>query len=178
MNDWLDYKGSGSSRAYIMHSFRDNIDKTLYPAFDYGTRNNRKARDQYFENAQKNANIRLYNAHVEKRDALVAEYNRISKELNKENDFLKTCTDGLTHNQNKLNDLEAKRSATATSKDALTAHQKYASEIYNAQKNIKYFSDAIAETRRKISDAVKRQTELNSEIEQLDSKLNELHKTF
>ena len=178
MNDWLEYKGSGSSRAYIMHSLRDNIDKTVYPVFDYMTRNDRKARDQYFENETKNANIRLYNANVERIDALTNEYNALSKKLNKKNDFLKTCTDGLTANQNELNDLEAKRSATAASKDALTAHQTYATKIYNAQKNIKYFSDKIAETRRDISDMVKKQTEIKAEKERLYSKLEELHKTF
>lgn len=178
MNDWLDYKGSGSSRAYIMHSLRDNINKTLYPAFDYMLRNDIKAKDQYFENETRNANIRLYNANIERRDALVGEYNALTKKLNKKNDFLKTCTDGLTANQNELNALEAKRSATAASKDALTAHQTYATKIYNAQKNIKYFSDKVAETRRDISDITKKQTDIKSEIDKLDSKLKELHKTF
>ena len=177
MNDWLDYKGSGSSRAYIMHSLRDNIDATLKPVFDRMTQNSREARDQYFENATKNANARLYNANMERRNALIEEYNMLSKKLDKKNDFLKTCTDGLTANQNELNDLEAKRSATA-SKNALTAHQNYASKIYDAQKNIKYFSDKVAETRRVISDMVKRQTDIQSEVEQLDSKLKELRKTF
>ena len=177
MNDWLGYKGSGSSRAYIMHSLRDNIDKTVYPVFDYMTRNDRKARDQYFENETKNANIRLYNANIERRDALVGEYNALMKKLNKENDILKTYTDGLTANQNELNDLEAKRSSTA-SNSALTAHQNYASKIYDVQKQIKYFSGKVAETRRDISDIIKKQTDIKSEIDKLDSKLKELHKTF
>ena len=42
MNDWLDYKGSGSARAYsgdytdstMAHSLRDNIDKTIGPTMD------------------------------------------------------------------------------------------------------------------------------------------------
>ena len=42
MNDWLDYKGSGSARAYsgdytgsaMVHSLRDNIDKTIGSAMD------------------------------------------------------------------------------------------------------------------------------------------------
>ena len=178
MNDWLDYKGSGSSRAYIMHSLRDNINKTLYPVFDSITKNERKARDQYFENATQNANIRLYNANIERRDALVGEYNALTKKLNKENDILKTYTDGLTANQNELNDLEAKRSAIATTKGALTAHDTYATKIYDAQKQIKYFSGKIAETRRDISDIIKKQTDIKSEIDKLDSKLKELHKTF
>lgn len=178
MNDWLDYKGSGSSRAYIMHSLRDNIDKTVYPVFDYMTRNDRKARDQYFENETKNANARLYNANMERRNALIEEYNNLSKKLDKKNHVLKTYTNGLTANQNELNDLEAKRSATATTKGALTAHDTYASKIYDAQKQIKYFSDEVAETRREISDMVKRQTDIKSEVEQLDSKLKELRKTF
>lgn len=177
MNDWLDYKGSGSSRAYIMHSLRDNINETLYPVFDYMLRNDIKAKDQYFGNATRNANIRLYNANVERRDALVREYNALTKKLNKENDFLKTWTNGLTANQNELNDLEAKRSAAAST-NALTAHQNYASKIYDAQKNIKYFSDKVAESRRDIRDMIKKQTDIKSEIEQLDSKLKELHKTF
>ena len=169
MNDWLDYKGSGSARAYAVNGLMSdsNISHGLF-----GIQTKKDKNDM--ANKQKNANTRLYNAHMEKRDALTREYNKLSAEINKYNELLKTYTDGLIANQNELNDLESKRSATASSKDALTAHQNYASKIYEVQKQIKYFSSRVDEIRLKISNAVKRQTEIKSEIELLDSKLKEI----
>ena len=72
MNDWLDYKGSGSAKAYsgnytgntMAHSLRDNIDKTIGSAMDKLTGASRKGRESEYkqkeaENRLKQSQIRL-----------------------------------------------------------------------------------------------------------------------
>lgn len=71
MNDWLDYKGSGSSRAYtgdytdstMYHSLRDNIDKTIGSAMDKLTGADRKRRESEYK--QKESENRLKQSRIE-----------------------------------------------------------------------------------------------------------------
>ena len=72
MNDWLDYKGSGSSRAYsgdytdstMTHGLRDNIDKTIGSTMDKltgaaGKRRESEYKQKEAENRLKQSQIRL-----------------------------------------------------------------------------------------------------------------------
>lgn len=71
MNDWLDYKGSGSARAYsgdytdstMAHSLRDNIDKTIGSAMDKLTGADRKRRESEYK--QKESENRLKQSRIE-----------------------------------------------------------------------------------------------------------------
>ena len=71
MNDWLDYKGSGSARAYtgdytgsaMTHSLRDNIDKTIGSAMDKLTGAAGKRRESEYK--QKEAENRLKQSQIE-----------------------------------------------------------------------------------------------------------------
>lgn len=71
MNDWLDYKGSGSARAYpgdytdstMCHSLRDNIDKTIGSTMDKLTGADRKRRESEYK--QKEAENRLKQSRIE-----------------------------------------------------------------------------------------------------------------
>ena len=71
MNDWLDYKGSGSARAYtgdytgsaMTHSLRDNIDKTIGSAMDKLTGAAGKRRESEYK--QKEAENRLKQSQTE-----------------------------------------------------------------------------------------------------------------
>lgn len=70
MNDWLDYKGSGSSRAYsgdytdrvMVHSLRDNINKTIGSAMDKLTGAAEKRRESEYK--QKEAENRLKQSQI------------------------------------------------------------------------------------------------------------------
>ena len=65
MNDWLDYKGSGSARAYtgdytgatIGHGVRDKVDKAVGSVMDKLTGANNKKREAEYK--QKDAENRL-----------------------------------------------------------------------------------------------------------------------
>ena len=70
MNDWLDYKGSGSARAYprdymdsvITHSLRDNIDKTVGTVMDKltgGKRRESEYKQRDAENRLKQSQMHL-----------------------------------------------------------------------------------------------------------------------
>ena len=71
MNDWLEYKGSGSAKAYsgdytdrvMVHSLRDNIDKTIGSAMDKLTGATEKRRESEYK--QKEAENRLKQSHIE-----------------------------------------------------------------------------------------------------------------
>ena len=71
MNDWLDYKGSGSARAYtgdytgsaMTHSLRDNIDKTIGSVMDKLTGAAGKRRESEYK--QKEAENRLKQSQIE-----------------------------------------------------------------------------------------------------------------
>ena len=71
MNDWLDYKGSGSARAYtgdytgsaMTHSLRDNIDKTIGSVMDKLTGAAGKRRESEYK--QKEAENRLKQSQTE-----------------------------------------------------------------------------------------------------------------
>ena len=73
MNDWLDYKGSGSARAYagdytgsaMTHSLRDNIDKTIGSAMDKLTGAAGKRRESEYK--QKEAENRLKQSQIERK---------------------------------------------------------------------------------------------------------------
>ena len=73
MNDWLDYKGSGSSRAYtgtytgstIAHSLRDNIDKTIGSVMDKLTGADGRRRESEYK--QKEAETRLEQSQIERK---------------------------------------------------------------------------------------------------------------
>ena len=71
MNDWLDYKGSGSSRAYtgdytgatIGHGVRDKVDKAVGSVMDKLTGANYKKREAEYK--QKDAENRLKQSQIE-----------------------------------------------------------------------------------------------------------------
>ena len=73
MNDWLDYKGSGSARAYtgdytgsaMTHSLRDNIDKTIGSVMDKLTGAAGKRRESEYK--QKEAENRLKQSQIERK---------------------------------------------------------------------------------------------------------------
>ena len=73
MNDWLDYKGSGSARAYtgdytgsaMTHSLRDNIDKTIGSVMDKLTGAAEKRRESEYK--QKEAENRLKQSQIERK---------------------------------------------------------------------------------------------------------------
>ena len=73
MNDWLEYKGSGSARAYtgdytgsaMTHSLRDNIDKTIGSVMDKLTGAAGKRRESEYK--QKEAENRLKQSQIERK---------------------------------------------------------------------------------------------------------------
>ena len=75
MNDWLDYKGSGSARAYsanglmsdsnISHAFKDNVKNTVYGFMDKVT--NADLRESEARDRQRQADERLKQSHTERK---------------------------------------------------------------------------------------------------------------
>ena len=75
MNDWLDYKGSGSARAYtanglmsdsnISHALKDNVKNTVYGFMDKVT--NADLRESEVRDRQRQADERLKQSQIERK---------------------------------------------------------------------------------------------------------------
>lgn len=99
MNDWLNYKGSGSSRAYM----GDTISHGL---FGIQTKKDKAE----MANKQKEADIRLLNAYKERKNKLEVELNKLKPRLKDYAQSIKDADARVESDRRALQDAEISRS--------------------------------------------------------------------
>lgn len=108
MNDWLDYKGSGSARSYASNGLMSdsNISHGLF-----GIQTKKDKEDM--ANKQKNADIRLLNAYKAKKDNLEVELNKLKPRLKVYEDKIKEADELLDKCRRVLQDISSQISVGA-----------------------------------------------------------------
>lgn len=118
MNDWLDYQGSGSSRAYLCHSL-DSVADKLTP----------KSEKQYL------ADKRLVDAYAVKAKKLKSEYKSLESNYNKYSEL-------YNYNKDMAESQESNRAEAAKSRQALIATRLFEKNVWRYKKDA---SDAKSE---------------------------------
>lgn len=111
MNDWLDYKGSGSSRAYIAHGILDSIPEAIA---------NKK---------QNKAEHRLMLAKKELFDSLIIDYKNAELNCSAAQRTAFRYRKMLEDTKKELADIESEYKK-AREKSPLDAHTKYSARVY------------------------------------------------
>lgn len=117
MNDWLDYKGSGSSRAYIVHMGVKESDSQVAEQI--------KANDKYISSLTD-----LYNKYQADYGDALATYNEIKTVSIPKQEEQITYYEGIVKN------LQAQYSR-ASKASPLEARQRYSKEIYAKEQKVK-----------------------------------------
>ena len=159
MNDWLDYKGSGSSRAYI----GDTISHGLY--------------EDQINYKQRAADRRLLEAKKEqlsslKIDARNAELNTqaMSKRILESEKLKKKY-------ETELSKIQSEYKALRTD-EPLKAHQKFAESEWAYKEYVKYMDDKIAKEKAKWSEYSNSHSELKSKILKVQQEIDNLEKSL
>lgn len=147
MNNWLDYKGSGSARAYS----GDYVGQTIS---HYS-----KAKA---ESMNRDAEGRLYEAYMDKFNKLRQDYRLLEIKL-------KTAQDRLEIAETGKKDLDSVRSGDAKIHGALHAHQKYAEKLYEYNKRIAEYTAQISELNSKISKNLEEQKKTQANMNSLEA---------
>lgn len=137
MNDWLNYKGSGSARAYAANGFMSNSNIS-HGLFGIQTKKDKKIADR----KQTEANARYLEALKEKKSKLNAEADAAKKKYEDSiNDYNYWVKEYETKS-NELRSLESDRKKVAA-KSPLTAHEIYAERIKRATDDKNHAKDAM-----------------------------------
>lgn len=145
MNDWLDYKGSGSSRAYS----GDYVGNTIS---HYSKREAEKMNDD--------AEARLYTAYQDKLDKLKQKYRKMEFDL-------RLLQEKLARREEYRNEQESKRSDTAKKLGALHAHRRYAESLAKLDKEIAECKAQISETSSNMSKNLEEQKKTQANMNSL-----------
>ena len=171
MNDWLDYKGSGSSRACIAHYGVKGM--KWDPSKLFGKP--KESGEQLTK--QKNADIRLLNAKKEQLESLRddmrnAELNAqaMSKRINESKELKKQYETALSEIQ--LKD-KVKRTVSP-----LRAHQEFAESEWAYKEYIKALDDKIAKEKDQWSKYSNLHSELKSKVLKLTQEIDNLEKSL
>ena len=151
MNDWLDYKGSGSSRACAANGLTSDSN------ISHGLFSKSKAR-----NMQSDAESRLYEAYMEKFDKLRQDYRLMGIKLKSAQNLLEIAETGK-------NDLESLRSNDVKIHGALHAHQKYAGKLFEYDKKIAEHKAQISELNSKMSKNLEEQKKTQANMNSLEA---------
>ena len=171
MNDWLDYKGSGSSRACIAHYGVKGM--KWDPSKLFG---NPKESDEQLTK-QKNADIRLLNAKKEQLESLRDDMRNaelkaqaMSKKINESKELKKQYETALSEIQ--LKD-KVKRTVSP-----LRAHQQFAESEWAYKEYIKAMDDKIAKEKDQWSKYSNLHSELKSKVLKLTQEIDNLEKSL
>lgn len=169
MNDWLDYKGSGSARAYAADGLMSysNISHGLFGI------QTKKDKDD-MANKQKNADIRLLNAYKAKKNNLEVELNKLKTKLKDCEHSIKETDRIIEFDRKTLQDAEISRSNMAERKGALNAHREYAGRIYQIQKQIENGESYAAQYRKLYKELESSISKIEDEVMALDQKITPL----
>ena len=147
MNDWLEYKGSGSSRAYT----GDYVGGTI------SHYSKRKA-----ESMNRDAEGRLYEAYMDKFNKLRQDYRTLEIKLKSAQNLLEIAETGK-------NDMDSFRSGDAKIHGALHAHQEYAKKLFEYDKKIAEYKAQISELNSKISKNLEEQKKTQANMNSLEA---------
>ena len=159
MNDWLDYKGSGSSRAYI----GDTISHGLY--------------EDQINYKQRAADRRLLEAKKEQLSSLKIEAR--NAELNAQT-MSKRILDSEKLKKKyeaELSKIQSEYKALRTD-EPLKAHQKFAESEWAYKEYVKYMDDKIAKEKAKWSKYSNSHSELKSKILKVQQEIDNLEKSL
>lgn len=146
MNDWLDYKGSGSSRSYIAHGI-----------FGIQTKKER-------EDKQREANKRYADERSTYKEKYDKEYQKAKKEYEDSIDDYNRALKDYERYSNELNQLNKDRERVAV-KSPLTAAQMY-------ERRIKIAKDNKDDAENRVTICKNRMRELKSKFNDAAYKLN------
>ena len=137
MNDWLDYKGSGSARAYAANGLMSdsNISHGL---FGIQTKKDKKFADR----KQMEANDRYIEAQKDQMNKLKAEAEAAKKKYEDSIDNYNHWVKEYEAKSNELRSLESDRKKVAA-KSPLTAYEVYAERIKRATDDKNHAKDAM-----------------------------------
>ena len=138
MNDWLDYKGSGSSRAYMGDTMQ------------HGNANSK----------QEVADRRLYESLRDAEDKLIEEMRGYNKRIDDAKSKIHNHEVHISKIKLHKKELETKRSEMVKSKGALAAHQYYAKYIASQDDQIKEREAEIKAIKREI-ESIERARKIN-----------------
>ena len=169
MNDWLDYKGSGSARSYAANGLMSdsNISHGLFGI------QTKKDKDG-MANKQKNADIRLLNAYKAKKNNLEVELNKLKPRLKVYEDKIKEADELLNKCRRVLQDV--------SSQISIGAKQGRTQEVANTfERDISYYTQQMeaAESngyayRKVYRDIESRINKIENEILAMDQKITPL----
>ena len=168
MNDWLDYKGSGSTRAY---SANDITGETIQHRM-FGIDGN-----YWSSGKQKEAETRLLNAKKEQLASL--EVDLRNARLNSE-----ACTKKITELENKKKEIDqsitkiGKLYKDARQTDPLKAHQMFAEEEYRLKKRSEDLSNKITKEKSDWAKYSNLHSELKSKALKLQQEVDNLEKSL
>lgn len=143
MNDWLDYHGSGSSRAYASNTLSHvGLVPTGTPQYD--------------------ADFRLINAYEEKMKKLKSEYNSLKSNYNK-------YVELYNHNKDMAESQESNRAEFAKSGRVLTANRFMEKNIWKYKKDASDAMDEAVSYLTKMKANVDSQKKLQEDVKSIDN---------
>ena len=151
MNDWLDYKGSGSARAYAADGLMGDSNMS------HGLFGKSKAKSM-----QSDAESRLYDAYMEKFDKLRHDYRLLETKLKSAQNLLEIAETGK-------NDMDSLRSGVAKVRGALYAHREYAKKLAEYDKKIAEYKAQISEINSKMSKNLEEQKKTQANMNSLEA---------
>lgn len=145
MNDWFDYKGSGSSRAYS----GDYAGNTIC---HYSKIKAKEMNDD--------AEARLYDAYLDKMYKLKREYHSMEIRLGSLQRLIEIS-------EASRNEFESFRSDDAKRSGALHAHQRYSEQLHKHNKEIAEYKNEISEINSKMSKNLEEQKKTQANMNSL-----------
>ncbi len=153
MNDWLDYKGSGSARAYTDNGLMS--DSNISHGF-FGIQTKKEKSEM--ANKQKNADIRLLNAYKEKKEKLELELYKSERKLKELESDIKeadSLVETAQRDLSRVSTLESNEKSLPLYKEALNNANKYADRCRGRyktlQNDISKIEDEIMTVTQKIT---------------------------
>ena len=158
MNDWLDYKGSGSSRAYMGNTISHGL---------FGIQTKKDKDDM--ANKQKNADIRLLNAYKTKKNNLEVELNKLKTQLKDCAQSIKDADARVESGRRALQDAEITRSNIGTKGPYAIRSQDNTIEQY--KKVVKDLESNAARWRKRYGELESSISKIEDEIVAVDQKI-------
>lgn len=169
MNDWLDYKGSGSARAYADNGL---IGDSYISHGLFGIQTKKDKEDM--ANKQKNADIRLLNAYKAKKDNLEVKLNELKPRLKVYEDKINEADELLDKCRRVLQDISSQISVAAKQGRTQEAANKFERDISYYTQQMKAAESSGDAYRKVYRDIKSRIDKIEDEIMTMDQKITPL----
>lgn len=169
MNDWLDYKGSGSARAYADNGL---IGDSYISHGLFGIQTKKDKEDM--ANKQKNADIRLLNAYKAKKDNLEVKLNELKPGLKVYEDKINEADELLDKCRRVLQDISSQISVAAKQGRTQEAANKFERDISYYTQQMKAAESSGDAYRKVYRDIKSRIDKIKDEIMTMDQKITPL----